>query len=606
MSKRAGHALLGFAGALLALTARSAVLSLDDEALYEVSVAGACALVLSAWFLARRRAQAHPEPSSRHEPPAARLGRVIACLGAGAGAAWLALDAIAPPASPALAGPNLSAADLAALCDRGLPSLAFASPRPRVLLAGSGGGLELACALRHGARRIEVVEPSAALPAIVRRLPSADAARTIFRAANPRAFARAHARQYDLVLLPVAGGAAHTWPAGALPMREATLETDAGIAALLESLDEKGALFALIDGEPAALRFAATARAALQRLGDEHPERHFAVHQSGDSYGVLVKRARFVLDEVLDLHQQNRTRANSQPLPWFDALVRGAERAPELRFTPGAMFTNRFGELLAPSPRVGRALAQRYLFDLSAPQDARPLFAELTRRDLPESWSKRSAPIELPALALFALASALILTLAAGPTLATGVAARLGAVGAGAALGCAQALAYAWIQHELALWLVPSRAVALCAGGLALGAWVGCALSRTLVSRRRRPDASARASALAMIALFAFTFDPLLAHASARGDAVVMLLASIAVLVLGAALVLPSATALSRPAPERAASGAWFAYAHATGLAVALPLAGALVFFIGYQVLIGVVAGLLALLLLGSAARRSA
>jgi hypothetical protein len=57
---------------------------------------------------------------------------------------------------------------------------------------------------------------------------------------------------------------------------------------------------------------------------------------------------------------------------------------------------------------------------------------------------------------------------------------------------------------------------------------------------------------------------------------------------------------LAPPGATRSVSGPWLVCAHAAGLAVALPLAGALVYFASYVAVAGAVAVLLALLALGA------
>jgi hypothetical protein len=368
------------------------------------------------------------------------------------------------------------------------------------------------------------------------------------------------------------------------------------VAALLDALVPEGALFASVNGEPAALRFIVTARAALERLGEAHTELHFAVHQSGDVYGVLIKRSRFVLDEVLTLHQQNRTRKPPAELPWFDALLRGAEQPPVLRSTPGAPFLNRFGQLLAASPNTANALVQHYLFDLSAPNDARPLFYETSRIDQPQSLSAHSAARVLPLLVLIVLGVVLVLAVAAGNSLAPTAISRLRAAAAPTAIGCAQALMFGWAQHVLGLWLVPSHAFACVALAGALGAFLGFHASGAALFARKRGPLLARLQALAAVATIGMAVELVSARSTPSGSAALIAAAFIVLLWLGSALALPSAVALRADAP----SPAWLAFAHAAGLALATPLAAMLVLFASYQAVVIGAAALLMLLALAA------
>jgi hypothetical protein len=653
MSARSVHVLLALAaGAALGLGLRVAVSALDDSTLYVTATAAALALSAWLWWIARRGAAA---TDVAPEANPAR-GRAIAAFGTGAAALWLLLDAFTPgvPPLPGAQRAALSAADLrdgkviplssawdgsghaamfalssahedtrafgvllrdgvpaapylepdsaelTALCEQGLPSLAYARPHKRVLIAGGASNFDIACARHFSAQSIDVVEPSAALRALAPHIfdaaHDASGPRSRWYHANPRSFARAHVHRYDLVVLPALLDSAHTWPAGVLPVREATLETDAGLAALLDTLVPEGALFASVNGEPAALRFVVTVRAALLRLGVAHPELHIVVHQSGDAYGVLVKRAQFVLDEVLDLHQQNRMRKPLAELPWSDSLLRGAEQSPVLRSTPGAPFMNRFGQLLAPAPNAASVFAEHYLFDVSAPNDTRPLFYETSRIDQPQSLSVHSASRVLPALVLIVLLVVLVLAAAAGSSLAPSVASRLRAVAAPIATGCAQALAYACVQHALGLSLVPSQAFACVALGATIGAWFAFHVSGVPLSGRSRALLMARLQALAIFVAIAVGFH----LAMQRVDvAAPLLLILFTPFVLGSALARPSAVALR----AGATAPAWLAFAHAAGFALALPLAAAIVLFASYQALAIGTAALLALLALAALRR---
>jgi hypothetical protein len=108
------------------------------------------------------------------------------------------------------------------------------------------------------------------------------------------------------------------------------------------------------------------------------------------------------------------------------------------------------------------------------------------------------------------------------------------------------------------------------------------------------------------VTALAFGADALAARAAALGTDALTARAALALFVLGAALVLPSAALFSGSHSPRALPGSWIAYSHAAGLAPALPLAAALVFFAGYPLLIQVSAALLVLLVLGTVVRRAA
>jgi len=343
---------------------------------------------------------------------------------------------------------------VAALCEHSLQGVPFSRPRARVLLAGIGGGLELQCAAHHRATHIDVAEPSAAQDDAVRAFVGAslDAGLTRVRRirASARAWRKRSSERYDLVVL-ASGGTKHTLPAGVLPVPQTLRETDRGLSELLSRLDEDGMLWVTTRSEPAALRMAAMARKALQGRGVAAPALHLAVHRDGDSYGMAVARAALPLNQVLELHARAKQRTPAVESPALKELFDVPLSAPELIFTPGAAFTNRFGVLLArPGDQPPRGLQRVYAFDIAPATDDRPLFHERTRRDRPDTWSRASAFRSLPQLTAIALACALglivLLTVRLRPPSALRSALAIGALGAG------QTLFFAFWLHALALW----------------------------------------------------------------------------------------------------------------------------------------------------------
>jgi hypothetical protein len=360
----------------------------------------------------------------------------------------------------ALAAPLVrpGASLLPALCGRTLLGLPYDQSRSSVLIAGIGGGIELQCAVLHGASRVDVAEPSAAQLDAVRAWlgdrSDAGASRVRYAPALARAWARkrAGAPGYDLVVL-ASTREKHALPPGLLPRREALAETDRGIRELLSALNRTGVLFAVVRGEPAALRLAATADKALRALGAAAPAGHIAVYRDLDHYGILAARSPLGMDRLIALHtraRQPRSAAVEQPV--LARLFAWPLAAPQLIWTTRAAFANRFGELFAPAggPQASR-LVRSYVFDIAPTSDDRPLFHERTRRDRPDTWPRASPLRALPVLAASALAGALaLLALLAArlrPAAALRSALALFGLGAGQTLFCAF-----WL-HALALWL---------------------------------------------------------------------------------------------------------------------------------------------------------
>jgi hypothetical protein len=357
-------------------------------------------------------------------------------------------------AAPLIRGGTRHPDLVAELCERTLFAVPWRAPGARVLIAGIGGGLELQCALHHAAARVDVAEPSRAqrlaVASWLKPTLGAATARVRFVSASARVASRRGGR-YDLVV--VAGTRSkHVLPPGVLPIPEHVIETDAGLRALLAALTPGGRLWALARSEPAALRLANLARTALAGSGAVRPERHLVVHRDGDNYGVTVARSPLGLNQVLELHTAARARASAPRVenPALARLFAWPLSPPELVFTPGAAFANRFGALLSPSQGEAAArLARSYAFDLDAPTDNRPLFHELTRADRPDTWSAASAYRALPRLAALALlcAAALIALVVARAAPGLGLRAAV----ALAASSAAQPLLFALALHALGI-----------------------------------------------------------------------------------------------------------------------------------------------------------
>lgn len=498
-----------------------------------------------------------------------------------------------------------------ALCMHTLLELPYASGRTRVLLAGLGGSLELQCALLHGAHEVVVAEPSRALLDVLRTQDTqwlggaAHDPRVRVETRSARVLARRRVGAgFDLIVI-AAATSSHDLPAGVLPVAspDALLETDRGLADLLDALDPDGVLFTIQTGEPAALRFASTALAALRLRGARHPETSIAVHESAGVYGIQVRRSPFSLDQVLELHASNRLPAVANGgAPAIAELWPWTSARPSLRYTPGAGFTNRFAVLFAraSAPQPAPFVAQ-YAFDLSPATDARPLFHEMARPDRWETWVEAGPYSALFWLSLLCFAAASALAVlgwsaerARGDTMAR-------SFGALWCLGTAQPLAFALLYHLLATYgLGAERAAVLSWLGMPLGGALGLAWSSR---QQRRSHTQARKGwtllpAIAAFALIALALVPTLngvgrIHGAAALDIVIGLGASA---VLGGALALPFADL------SAAAAGSDPAQATRRALGVclpacagAVPLASTLVLFAGYDA-VGACVGALLLL----------
>ncbi len=531
--------------------------------------------------------------------------QVFTLAGKPAGAGRLGLLARdSAPLSGVVRGNGNSTEDaLQALCEGTLLSEPYARPRPRVLLAGFGGGLELQCALRRGAQHVDVAEPSAALRAAIggeldRLLHGAATdPRVQIHAASARSLAR-RTHGYDLVLI-AARGHKHRLSAGVLPVPEALLPTDAALADLIGALAPDGVLSAIVQGEPAALRFASTAFSALRLLDQPKPDNHIVVHQSGNAYALLIKRKPLELDEVLALHERNRERRSVQTDPLLLDLFEWPLDSPALRYTPGAGFQNRFGELFARASRPGVPPMQKgYVFDISVASDDRPLFFELTRCARSDTYGAQSACAALPRLAgLWSIA-------ALGLLLLLGLRVRASAVGPGlrellslACSGAALTLGFALLSHLLAIFAaVSARGFVLAALGMLGGAAFALARRRPAAQAAARRTLADAAMALVVLALLTTGLAPVLAVLSARGALLWVVAGAPAAAALGFTLAQSARALVAGEAPEPSARRATAGLAAITlGAAAAVPAAAALPLLADYNALSAVAALLLAL-----------
>jgi hypothetical protein len=488
------------------------------------------------------------------------------------------------------------------LCTDTLLGAPYTAPRARVLLAGIGGSMELQCALSSSRESlVDVAEPSLALREVLRAplerwLATLGAgARVRYHTASARSFVRSGgARRYDLIVLPAAAGKHHL-PSGVLPLPEALLATDRGLADLLGALQPNGMLVAIVHGEPKALRFAATALAALRDVGQQSPQDLIAVEQSGDAYAIMLRRSAFGLEELLAMHA-GAERRSTQPHdrdPLLSELLYGATDSPALRYMPGAGSKNRFGELFARAASPA-AFQLNYVFDIGAPSDDRPLFNELTLPDRSDAWLSSSPYHALPLLALLAAVVALVLgsvaCLRRGPPNRPGIRAAV----ALACCGAAQPLVFACVLHTLCLQLArPDQAFALTALAMLLGVGLGLRYGQPVLQGQRLPALVAHAVALASFATVAVALGPTLDRTAHASSALVAPLGFVAAAALGFALAVPACAPLRLARTELARQRELALLLLAAACAV--PSAPALVLFAGYGAVSTVAAALLAL-----------
>jgi hypothetical protein len=264
--------------------------------------------------------------------------------------------------------------------------------RPRVLVLGGGGGDDVRQALVLGARTVDVVDADAQRIALLHdRLARYTGGlyrdrRVHVHHADARAFVRASARRFDLIVLGQ-GASFATGSAGAQAVAEdygATVEALRAHHARLAP----GGLLAITRWEKQpprdALKLFATAVAALREAGVDAPERRLLMLRNWDASTLLLRRGAF------DANALARART------FLDAQGYDAVHLPQ----PGGGATNHFhalprddaahGAKALLSPAADRFLAA-YKFDVRPARDDRPYFANFFRwSTLPELWTLRA------------------------------------------------------------------------------------------------------------------------------------------------------------------------------------------------------------------------
>jgi spermidine synthase len=198
---------------------------------------------------------------------------------------------------------RISAPAQAAVMDATLMALPYRllPSQPNVLLIGETGGTNVWLARRRHAARVDVVQPDAAVVALVREFGGGvyDDARVSLHVGDPRAFLRsAREPRYDLIQLVALEGLG-SGSTGVRGLAEDHLVTVEGVAQCLRALYPDG-LIAVSRGveQPPRenIRLLATFVAALESLGVRDAAAH--VFQVRDYLGVCTIAARSPLTET--------------------------------------------------------------------------------------------------------------------------------------------------------------------------------------------------------------------------------------------------------------------------------------------------------------------
>ncbi len=300
-----------------------------------------------------------------------------------------------------------TASTLAGLDDTIYPAAYVASSvaRPRALVIGGGGGLDILTALRHDASAVTGVEVNGAtLELLTRRYAEyfrhwVGDPRVCLVHDDGRHFLTRAQEPWDVIQLSGVDSVSGT-PAAAHVFSENDLYTVEAFGLYLSRLSPDG-IFSISrqDWRPPRdmLRAVAIAVEALRRAGVERPADHVAVLASGagDFAALLVKRNPFRAPEV------ERLARWIGPSPyWYLAVAPGAPPAPANAYATYL----RLGD-----PRAEALFLAAYPYDVRPTTDDRPFFFRTSR------WAHLSpfSQLEPPIMEVGTLALAVIVGLAA-------------------------------------------------------------------------------------------------------------------------------------------------------------------------------------------------
>jgi hypothetical protein len=298
---------------------------------------------------------------------------------------------------------------------------ALLPPGPRVALLGEIGSANVWLALRRGATSIDVVQPHARLPALLRRAFAArggavfDQPGVRCARAEPRHFIDGAAGELDLIQLVTLEGSA-AGSAGLGGLAQDHLLTVEGMSACLDRLSDAGLLAACrgIQEPPRDdVKLLLMLHEALRRRGIAEPERHIAIVRDFLAVCMMVRPAPWTAGDVERLRALCRTRSLT-PV-WFPGIEAAELNKPDaLPGPPGeAGDWLHHAALMVSGGRMDELL-RAWRFDVRPATDDRPFFHDFCalrstlalREAFGDLWLTR---VELAFLFVLAAAAAIAL-----------------------------------------------------------------------------------------------------------------------------------------------------------------------------------------------------
>ena len=245
---------------------------------------------------------------------------------------------------------------------------------PKVLILGSGGGLEVLAALHHNASPVTAAEQNPIIVGLVEK-EYADFSGGIYQRAQvevseSRSFASRTDEKYDIIQLTLAEGAAVS-SSGVYALTENYVYTVEAFEEYLRHLTDEGVLSVtrwVLPPPREAPRIVALAAESLERQGTKNPGEHIVAIRSWGTITILVKKSGFTQEDVESIKEFCRERK-------FDIVYAPGIKPEEVniynRF-PEPYYYNVIGGMLGLEDREG--VYDDYLFDISPTTDERPFF----------------------------------------------------------------------------------------------------------------------------------------------------------------------------------------------------------------------------------------
>jgi len=245
-----------------------------------------------------------------------------------------------------------------------IPALVYyIRSKPKVLVIGAGGGIDILAALCAGSEDVTGIEIN---PAVVEAMrgPFRDFSGNIYdlprvrtEVAEGRNFIRRSREKYDVIQLSMVDSLAAA-SSGAYALSENNLYTVEAFTEYLNHLSEDGILtmsrYAL-----QSLRTVSLALEALEKLGAKNPARHITVFRSGRIGNLLLKRSPFTEREI-------------------EILEDTAGRLQfEILYTPRTRGVPDFTRLISSPDR--RKICREHPFDITPTTDNKPFFFQTMR-----------------------------------------------------------------------------------------------------------------------------------------------------------------------------------------------------------------------------------